>query len=94
MWDLEKFKSAVAPLCNDRYELEDGRVVAGQSISFLRQCLYLDDWKGISGWRIDKPLEEAGFEVSRGRGMRWYRGGKRGLGVRCEVVHCNKVWVE
>lgn len=87
MWNVEEFRRAVALLCKDHYELENGQTVKGQSMTYVRMCLRDYGWKGISGWRIEKPLQEAGFKISRGRGLRWYRGGKRGLGVTCDVVH-------
>jgi len=83
----ERFRSEVSKLLYDSYTLGDGTEIKGQSMTHVRQCLCLQGWRGLSGYRLEERLEKAGFRVSRGRGLRHYRGGVRKLGVECDVVH-------
>lgn len=82
-----EFISSVKKHITSDYLLENGKEVKGQSLTYLRQCLVIDGFKGISGYRLEDRLVEAGFKVSYGRGKRWYHNGHRGLGVTCQVAH-------
>lgn len=82
-----EFSAAVRKHLTSDYQLENGKAVKGQSLTYLRQNLVIEGFKMISGYRLEDRLAEAGFKVSYGRGHRWYHNGHRGLGVTCQVAH-------
>jgi hypothetical protein len=86
----EKFRADVTKVLRDSYTLECGTEVRGQSMTYLRQCLRDEGWRGLQPWRLEDKLKAAGFKVSRGRGLRIYHGGVRKLGVTCDVVHAKE----
>jgi hypothetical protein len=81
-----KLEGAVLEHLNGKYTLESGEVVDGQSYSHLTSCLRYDGWKLPPYQLFVAELETLGFRIARGRGERYYAGGKRGLGVTCDVV--------
>lgn len=83
----ERFKADIAKVLYDKYTLENGVEVKGQSISFVQRHMRDEGWKGMQAWKLEDELKRTGFKVSRGRGLRIYHGGVRKLGVTCDVVH-------
>lgn len=84
---MRLFVPAVRGFLKDDYQLENGKSVKGQSLTYIRSCLQDEGFRGLSGYRIEDRLKAAGFEISFGRGWRRYHNGHRGLGVTCSVVY-------
>ena len=79
------------------YLLEDGRVVFGNSTSYVRSWTRNMNesgrrWRNLGGdGQFEDLCERAGFKVLRGRGRRWTRSGTA-WGVRCDVItECREV---
>jgi hypothetical protein len=86
MINFPKFQADVQKALRCDYTLESGQKVKGQSLSLLQAHMRDNGWKNVSYDNIVEVLKQVGFTVSRGRMLRFYRGGKTGLGVCCDVV--------
>lgn len=85
-----KLQYAILNTLNCRYQLANGEVIQGQSISQLSQELRYAGWKGVSNlYDLEDTCKRLGFTITRGQGFRW--GGKaendhRKLGATATVV--------
>jgi len=77
---------AILNYLNGDYTLSTGERVQGNSLSFVMQSLRYDGWRLPGQMDFENEIEKLGFRIVRGRGMRWYAGGKQNLGVPCNVV--------
>lgn len=86
--DVEIYTDVVLKVLVSNYTTDDGATTfQGQSLSHVVSELRYARCKVPSNLTDQHNLLEAlGFKIVKARGERWYRGGKRGFGNRCDCV--------